>query len=96
MGDAESDDGRDTRSLSDGWVGAVGIVIVTAAVLVATVLLTPESPDCTAYIGTAKLLCPWYRELFGNAALLFGVLLGIVVVVGYPIRLLHELLDARG
>jgi hypothetical protein len=74
---------------------AIAVVTVTAAVLVVAVLLTPGCPDCTAYIGAAKLLCPWYRELFGNAALLFGVLVGAVVVVGYPIRLLRELLEAR-
>lgn len=96
MADAEGDDGRDTRSVSDGWVGAVAVIIVAAIVLVVAVLLTPGSPDCTTFIGTAKLLCPWYQELFGNAALIFGVLLGVVVVVGYPIRLLRELLDARG
>ncbi|MEF8807733.1 hypothetical protein [Natronomonas sp.] len=81
--------------MSDGWVGAVGVVGIAVVVLVGAALLTPGQPDCVAYSAAGRLRCPWYRTFLRNAVLLAGVITGGLVVVGVPIGLLRGLLGAR-
>jgi hypothetical protein len=54
MADPEGEDGTNTRSVSDGWVGAVGVVGIAVVVLVGAALLTPGQPDCVAYSAAGR------------------------------------------
>ncbi|MFT4882630.1 MAG: hypothetical protein ACI8U4_000124 [Natronomonas sp.] len=95
MSEADGNEGNQARSSRDGWVGAGAVVVIAVVVLVGAVLLTPGRPDCVAYSAAGRLLCPWYRTFLRNAVLLAGAITVGLLIVGFPLGLLRELLGRR-